>query len=406
MTTIGDPIQLPCGATLVNRIAKAAMSEQLADPGGAPSRALERVYARWAEGGAGLLITGNVMVDARHLGEPGNVVVEDDRHRDALARWADAARGSATQIWVQINHPGRQTPRSLDPAPVAPSAVAMAVGGGTFARPRALDDAEIREVIARFARTSAEVARAGFDGVQVHAAHGYLVSQFLSPRTNLRDDDWGGDAVRRRRFLIEILRAIRAEVPARFAVSLKLNSADFQRGGITKDETIAVIEALADEGVDLLEISGGTYERAVMFAEKAPASSSTQAREAFFLDFAEQARAVTELPLMLTGGFRSRAAMDETLGAGAIDVVGMARPLAVEPELARALIEGTSAAAVEVELSTGWKLIDSVIVGSWYQRQIQRVGEGLEPELELSRVRAVLGMVKGAVFGSRVRRGL
>jgi len=384
---LGDSLTLPNGSVLPNRIGKAAMSERLAEGDGAPSEALARLYERWAGGGSGLLITGNVMVDGRHKGEQGNVVVEDERHLAGLKAWADASRSGGALTLVQINHPGRQAPRIVDTAPVAPSAVPMEMLPGVFAPPRALSDAEIRELIARFGATAAAVKAAGFDGVQIHGAHGYLVSQFLSPRTNLRDDDWGGDDERRRRFLLEVVRAARASAGPDFAVSVKLNSADFQRGGFTEEASMAVLEALSAEGVDLLEISGGTYEASVMFDEEAPAS--TRRREAFFLDYAEKARAHTDVPLMVTGGFRSRAGMEAALADGAADVIGVARPIAVEPNLPARLIAGEADAALDIKLSTGWKIIDDMVQGGWYQAQIQRMSLGLAPDPKLSRLRAI-----------------
>jgi 2,4-dienoyl-CoA reductase-like NADH-dependent reductase (Old Yellow Enzyme family) len=393
MTSLSDPLELPCGARLPNRIAKAAMSEQLASPDGSPGQGLVRLYERWAAGGAGLLISGNVMLDAHRRGEAGNVVVEDDRHADALRRWASAASTRGAQLWMQINHPGRQVPRNIDPHPVAPSVVPMKIGGGAFARPRALEASEIEDIIARFARTAAVAKQTGFSGVQIHAAHGYLISQFLSPRTNSRDDAWGGDATRRRRFLLEIVTAVRAAVGPEFAISVKLNSADFQRGGFDEDESMAVVAALDHAGLDLLEVSGGTYERTEMFDNGGRAS--TQQREAYFLDYAEKVRATTTLPLMVTGGFRSRAGMDAALATGAVDVVGLARPLAVEPDLPNRLLADASTRALSIRLDTPSKLLDAAIGGAWHQYQLKRMADGEAPDPKLSRTRALWRYVTG-----------
>lgn len=406
---LNEPLRLPCGAVLPNRLAKASMSEQLAARDGSPSPELVRVYERWGRGGAGLLLSGHVMIDRRHVAEAGNVVLddEDERALPALARWAQAARSGGAALWLQLNHPGRQTPRVFDPAPVAPSAVPLAVGGRAFAAPRALADAEIHDLVTRFARAAALAERAGMGGVEVHGAHGYLVSQFLSPRTNQRLDAWGGDPPRRRRFLVEVVRAIRAAVAPSFAVAVKLNSADFQRGGFGEDDAMEVIAALGDERLDLLEISGGTYERAAMFDERAPAS--TRSREAFFLDFAERARAVARMPLMLTGGFRTRAAMERALASGAVDVVGMARPLVLEPELPAALLAGTrDGARAAPGLATGWKTLDALVVGTWHQQQIRRMGRGLDPAPSLSRSGALWHTAVDALGSGvlRARRGL
>lgn len=398
MTRLSDPFALPCGARLSNRLAKAAMSEQLGDKHGAPGKGLVRLYQRWAAGGAGLLISGNVMIDLRRRGEAGNVVVEDDRHSSALRHWASAATSRGAQFWMQINHPGRQAPRNMDPNPVAPSAVPMKIGGGVFARPRALEHGEIEAVIARFARTASIAKQIGFTGVQIHAAHGYLISQFLSPLTNLRDDDWGGDAARRRRFLLEIVKAVRSEVGPEFAISVKLNSADFQRGGFEEAESMAVVAALDEAGIDLLEVSGGTYERAEMFDNGG--RESTQQREAYFLEYAEKVRAITNRPLMVTGGFRSRAGMDAALASGAVDVIGLARPLAVEPDLPRRLLDGTSERAMSIRLRTPSKLLDAALVGAWHQYQLARMGDGADPDPKLSKTRALWHYVSG-MFAQR-----
>lgn len=389
MSTLSQPLALPSGSSLPNRIAKSAMSERLADARGHADERLTRLYARWSKGGAGLLITGNVMVDPTAIAEPGNVVLDRDHPLPPLRAWAEAATGAGNHSWVQLNHPGRQVPRSLSVEPVAPSAVAVKVGG-VFATPKELTEPEIEAIIERFAQSAARARQAGFTGVQLHAAHGYLISQFLSPLTNLRTDGWGGDPERRRRFLLAVVKAVREAVGEAFPVGVKLNSADFQRGGFDQQESMAVVEALEAAGIDLLEISGGTYERSIMFAESnAGAGESTQAREAFFLEYAEAVRSRTSLPIMLTGGFRSGAAMSAALESGAVDVAGLARPLAVEPDLPRRLLVDPSAAARVVSLSTGSASVDGMVVGVWYGRQLVRMGQGLEPAMKLSRVAAV-----------------
>ena len=385
--TLASPLSLPSGQRLDNRLAKSAMSERLADRDHAPSEELERLYERWGRGGTGLLITGNVMVDPRARGESGNVAIEDDRHLSALTAWAKAAKQNGARLWMQINHPGRQSPRDLVPEPVSASAVPMTgIKRAVFAKPRALEPHEIEAIVERFATTAAVAERAGFDGVQIHGAHGYLISQFLSPLTNQRDDDWGGDAARRRRFAIEVARAVRAAVSPAFAVGIKLNSADFQRGGFTNDESVALVEALDAEGLDLIEISGGTYESAKMFEETVPTRESSKRREAFFQSYVEMVQDRVTTPLMFTGGLRTRAGMLYAMSSG-VDVIGMARPLALEPDLSARLIDGRADSARPVRLATGNKLLDSVIQGSWYQTQIDRMGQGLEPDADLGRLR-------------------
>lgn len=374
---LASPLTLPCGATLPNRVAKAAMSEGLADNDNAPTGRLTRLYDRWSDSGAGLLITGNVMIDGNAIGEPANVVVEDDRHLELIEGWAATAAAGGAHAWVQINHPGRQVPRTLSRTPVAPSAVPVAGTGGAFGKPRELTGREIEDLIRRFATTAGVVVGAGFTGVQVHAAHGYLISQFLSPLSNLRTDEWGGTTANRRRFLIEVVRAVRDEIGPRTPLSVKLNSADFQRGGLTEDESVDVVLALADEGVDLLEVSGGTYESAAMMGT---VRASTRVREAYFLDYAERVRAATALPLMLTGGFRTAAGMNAALTGGAVDVIGLGRPMALEPDLPRRLLTGTADASTARPRRVGIRKLDGASELVWYSVQMWRMGDGENPD--------------------------
>ena len=263
VAALTQPFTLRNGTVLPNRIAKAALSECLSSPGFAPGDEIKTLYRRWAGNGQGLTITGNVMVDERYIGEPGNVVVEDERHFDDLVEWASIVKSGGAVGLVQINHPGRQTPRTLVSKPVAPSAVAVAGMAGSFATPRALTHDEIEDIIRRFATTARIVSQAGFDGVQIHGAHGYLVSQFLSPLANHRTDAWGGTPEKRRRFVLELVRAIRAEIGDK-VLAIKLNSADFQRGGFSEDESLEVVDARVEARIDMKEVSGGTNSSAAM----------------------------------------------------------------------------------------------------------------------------------------------
>jgi 2,4-dienoyl-CoA reductase-like NADH-dependent reductase (Old Yellow Enzyme family) len=264
--------------------------------------------------------------------------------------------------------------------------------GAMFSKPRALTEPQILGLVARFGRTAQLVREAGFAGVQIHAAHGYLISQFLSPLTNLRDDAWGGDPERRARFLRDVVRSVRSSVGPTYPVAVKLNSADFQRGGFSEEDSVGVVEMLEAEGVDLLEISGGTYEAAAMVQETGSRDSS-RAREAFFMDYAERVRARTKLPLMLTGGFRSQRAMETAVASGSIDMVGLGRPLILEPELCVRLLRDENAAADPVALSTGNKTFDGFLQTAWYGAQMRRLASGLEPDRALSRGCATLRFV-------------
>ncbi|MFF3570706.1 nitroreductase family deazaflavin-dependent oxidoreductase [Nocardia jiangxiensis] len=410
-----DPLPLPCGQTLPNRIMKSALSEGLGSADLAPDERLRRLYSRWSTGGFGLIVTGNVMIDRTQLGEPGNVAITDDRDLDALTRWAKAAKEGGTPIWMQLNHPGRQAnPLAGRHRPVAPSAIAPSIPG--MPTPRALSEDEIVELIERFATAARVAEAAGFDGVQVHGAHGYLVSQFLSPLSNQRTDAWGGDAARRMRFALEVVRAIRGAVRPGFAVAVKLNSADFQRGGFSEAESRGVLEALAAESLDLLEISGGSYESPAMMGRPRQAAS-TRAREAYFLEYAETVRhSAGAVPLAVTGGFRSRAAMSAAIESGACDVVGIGRPTAVLPDAARDLLEGRTdvlrTPAISLGLrgplarSGGLKSFDGAMDLQWHTDQLHRLGAGLNPDPARSPWRTAPTMVRrNGIEALRSRRG-
>lgn len=379
-SVLAQPLTLPNGFVIPNRLAKAALSEGLSRRDLAPGTRIQTLYRRWAGSGVGLSITGNVMVDSQALGEPGNVVIEDDRHAADIAAWARVARSGGSRAWVQLNHPGRQAPRTLTPRPVAPSAIALGGTGGLFAQPRELTGAEIEDIIGRFATAAAVVVQAGFEGVQIHGAHGYLVSQFLSPLSNQRTDSWGGTPARRRRFAVELVRAIRAAVGPAVPVSVKLNSADFQKGGFGEEESLEVVHALAAKGIDLLEISGGTYTSAAMLGVDPVLKESTRRREAYFLAYAEKVRAALPgLPLMLTGGFRTAGGMADAVSSGAVDLVGLGRPLTLQPGIAADLLAGVAQESVVSPRRSGIRLLDSLTELTYYTVQMWRMADGKDP---------------------------
>lgn len=392
---ISSPLDLPCGARLSNRLAKAALTEGLADPMNRATPELERLYQLWSEGGAGLLITGNVQVDRAHLERAGNVAIDGNGGLEALRAYARAGTVAGNHLWMQINHPGRQTPRTLNPHPLAPSAVALNLGGGHGA-PREASEAEILDLIGRFAHAATIARETGFTGVQIHGAHGYLISQFLSPLANRRTDAWGGSLENRARFVLEIARAVRAAVGADFPVGLKLNSSDFQQGGFTHEDAIAVVRLLDDAGIDLLELSGGNYEQPAMIglgerdSAGAPVRESTRRREAYFIEYAAAIRPVARMPLMVTGGFRGARAMAGALNSGAVDVIGLGRPMCVETDLPRRLLSGAidAAPAWETRLRLGpdeagreiddpaRARIEMLGKQGWFCLQLIRLGQG------------------------------
>ena len=379
---LNEPLHLKNGRVLRNRLAKASMSETLGTYDNHPTPKHIELYRRWASSGLGLVITGNVMIDRLALGEPGNVVIEDEADLPMLKKWAKAATDQGTDIWVQLNHPGKQATKGLNAETIAPSAVPFREDmQAVFATPREATSAEIEEIIQRFGRSAAVCKKAGFTGVQIHAAHGYLINQFLSPHHNQRKDKWGGSAENRRRFVLAVYAEIRQQVGLDFTVAIKINSADFQKGGFTEEESMATIKALSDAGIDLIEISGGTYEDPAMSGTlKEEKKASTIAREAYFLDFAEKVRLSVNVPLMVTGGFRSAAGMNAALRSG-IDVVGLARLLAIDPDAPNKLLQGQNSQYQVKPIKTGIPPIDRMGIMEifWYTLQLSRIGKGGNP---------------------------
>ncbi|MFE3001335.1 NADH:flavin oxidoreductase/NADH oxidase family protein [Nocardia sp. NPDC059246] len=376
IVAVGSPLTLPCGVTLPNRLAKAAMSEQLGDIDGGPGQTLTRLYSAWGRGGAGLLITGNVMIDRRAYVEPRNVTLEDDRRLEAVSNWARAGSRAGAVMLMQINHPGRVAVGPLHRRPVGPSALRPQVIGYNLRKPRALSVADIADQRRRFARTAELAVAAGFSGVQVHAAHGYLLSQFLSPLANQRTDGYGGNPENRRRLLLEVIADVREAIGPKAILSVKLNSADFQRRGLEEGESLDVALALEQAGIDLLEISGGNYEAPAMTGV---VQDSTREREAYFLRYAEQLRARSRMPLMLTGGIRTLDFMNEVLARGAVDVIGLGRPFAVRSNIAADLLTGT---AEPVVLPTAPRIplplapVNSYLQLAWHAANFRRIAAG------------------------------
>ena len=384
------------------------MTEGLADSLLRATRRHEILYRTWSEGGAGLLLTGNVQIDRTDLERPGNVAIDmseprtvSAQARQRLRAWAAAGTAGGNHLWMQISHAGRQSPRYVTRSPRAPSDVQLRLLGN-YARPRPLEEPEILDFIQRFARAAIIARDTGFTGVQVHGAHGYLLSSFLSPVTNRRTDAWGGSLENRARFLLEVVRAVRRAVGPDFPVALKLNSDDFRKGGFTNAECVEVVRWLNDESLDLLELSGGSYEQPRLVGAQGRADSavelrpSTRAREAYFLDYAAAVRAVARMPLMVTGGFRTRAGMEAALLGEECDVIGLGRPLCWQPDFPRRLLERTAEGIERIEdrlcirrsgrLSpaspiVAMKMLNTFGAMSWFYCQIFRLADGKAPDL-------------------------
>jgi len=380
---ISSPLTLPCGVSVKNRIAKAPMTEGLADEMNRATARHETLYRKWAEGGAGILVTGNVQVDRRFLERPGNVVIDQNGGLEELKAFAAAGTANDTLLLMQIGHAGRQTPRRVNPQPVAPSEIPLALPDSAFGRPRALSSDEVEDVVKRFAHVATIAKETGFSGVQVHGAHGYLISEFLSPLANQRQDKWGGPLENRARLLREVVRATRRAVGLEFPISVKLNSSDFQNGGFNHEDCLQVVKWLEEDSIDLLEISGGNYENPAMMMGGRGADEikgTTIVREAYFMDYAANIRKATTIPLMVTGGFRTRAAMDAALLEGNVDFIGIGRPMCVDTDAPNQLLASKEGEAIAYEQS----IKPSKGALGWFCLNIIRHADGLDADKNMT----------------------
>ncbi|MFI8035168.1 NADH:flavin oxidoreductase/NADH oxidase family protein [Acinetobacter sp. ABJ_C3_5] len=403
--SIESKFQLSEKITLKNRLCKSSLSEQLADKQHNPSPELLKLYDTWSCGGAALLLSGNIMVDRRFLAETKNVVLDQQSDLTLFRELTKKATQNQTHFWAQLNHPGKQVSNVMSWQPVAPSAIAMSGGFQlAFNKPKALDEAEILHIIQLFAESSELAKQVGYTGVEIHGAHGYLVNQFLSPLHNQRTDQWGGSLENRMRFLSEVYQAIRMKVGPDFPIGVKLNSADFMKGGFDEQDSIQVIKKLEQLGVNLIEISGGTYESQAMSGVNVKAS--TQKRESYFIDFSEKVRDVCSIPILLTGGFRSVKGMNDALQQDSTDLIGLGRTLCVEPDLPNQFLSGHRQKIELRSLSTGWKLLDklSLINITWYEHQLGYIGKGEKPNIHLNEKKSVYKTFKDMGFNSFVTR--
>ena len=390
MSNIFIPLSLPNGQSVPNRLCKAAMEENMAEAGQVPGAALVNLYTQWAKGAPGMILTGNVMVDPAAMTGPGGVVLEhgtldDTDIRARFETWAKAGKSGGSKLVMQISHPGRQIYAAQGTEPVSASATKLEMGSDVankmFARARALKGDEIRGIIRRFAETALAAQSAGFDGVQIHAAHGYLLAQFLSPLTNLRGDDWGGPLENRAKLLLEVVRAIRARVNDDFIVGVKLNSADFQKGGYDVQDASQVVDWLNAEAVDFVEISGGSYESAAMMGDATDGRlDSTARREIYFLDFAKDIAKAANMPLMVTGGVTKRATAEMALAEDGVDMVGIARAMAYYPQLPADWKAGKQLEAHVPRPTMKNKVIASLSGMAMTKANLYRIGDGKRPK--------------------------
>ena len=374
------PITLPNGTTIKNRFFKSAMSEGMGTRDFQPKKNIATLYKRWAEGGTGLIITGNIMIDPKGTAEPGNIVFDKNSNMEILKNWAKQGQQHGAKVMVQLNHPGKQAPKTVSKQTVAPSAVPLGNGlNKLFSTPRALTTSEVEELVQKFV-TSAKVAKeAGFSGVQIHAAHGYLISQFLSPHDNRRTDKYGGSLENRMRFLKEIYLGMREELGKDFTIGIKINSTDFKEDGLTEEDSLKTIIELANLGLDFVEISGGTYERPAMMG-----ATSKSTNQVFFAEYSKKLKQKIEIPVVVTGGIRSINAMNTLLNDNTTDFIGIARPLTIDPNIPNKIKQGTYTIVETTRVSTGVKKLDKIF-GSllgivYYQVLMQNIAKGKEPK--------------------------
>lgn len=374
------PITLPNGTTIKNRFFKSAMSEGMGTRDFQPKKNIATLYKRWAEGGTGLIITGNIMVDPKGTAEPGNIVFDKNSNMEILNDWAKQGQQHGAKVMVQLNHPGKQVPKTIAKETVAPSTIPLGNGlNKLFSTPRALTTSEVEELVQKFV-TSAKVAKeAGFSGVQIHAAHGYLISQFLSPHDNRRTDKYGGSLENRMRFLKEIYLGMREELGKDFTIGIKINSTDFKEDGLTEEDSLKTIIELANLGLDFVEISGGTYERPAMMG-----ATSKSTNQVFFAEYSKKLKQKIEIPVVVTGGIRSINAMNTLLNDNTTDFIGIARPLTIDPNIPNKIKQGTYTIVETTRVSTGVKKLDKIF-GSllgivYYQVLMQNIAKGKEPK--------------------------
>ena len=402
---INKSFTLPRGQVIKNRICKAAMTERIAKGNNLAHQGHVNLYDRWADGNIGILLTGNVQIDRRNIEGPANVVIDSENYKeqlDSLKAWSRAGTKNNTQLWMQISHAGRQTPGEINSSPLAPSNIGLKIPGKNYGTPTPMTEEDILDVIDRFVFTAKIARETGFTGVQFHSAHGYLLSEFLSPDINNRSDAWGGSLENRARIHLEIINKCRKEVGEDFPISVKLNSADFQKGGFTSDESIQVAQMLENAGVDIIEISGGTYEQPKLIGvddltinpkRSEQRKESTIAREAYFLEYAQDIRKAISLPLMVTGGFRTREGIENALQSNVCQIVGIGRPLCADPYCIKKMIAGELEVlpSFEKTLSLGpsilspsspftlIKVINAFGAMAWFYQQIKNMAKGQMP---------------------------
>jgi 2,4-dienoyl-CoA reductase-like NADH-dependent reductase (Old Yellow Enzyme family) len=384
-TSLNQPLKFEfSGQTAPNRFLKAAMTELMSswDPEnlqarGVPSQSLINLYRTFGEGGIGLILSGNIMIDYDHLEAAGNAIISRDsllsgERFEAFKEMAAAAKEHGSLFVGQVSHPGRQVKSNLQKHPISASDIQLTgnIMGSTFEKPRAANEQDIANIVDGFAHAAEYLEKAGYDGIELNAAHGYLIAQFLSPTTNRRTDKYGGSTQNRARIVTDIAKAVRNRVSSEFIVSIKLNSVEFQDKGLGPEEAKEICKILEENRFDFVELSGGTFEK-LAFEHQ---SESTKKREGFFLQFAELiAPVLSKTKTYITGGLRSVGAMVDALET--VDGVGLARPLAQEPYLCKNILEGNVTGAIKQVIDENNFGLTNIAAGA----QLRQISEGYEP---------------------------
>uniref|UniRef100_A0A8R1I4B1 Oxidored_FMN domain-containing protein n=1 Tax=Caenorhabditis japonica TaxID=281687 RepID=A0A8R1I4B1_CAEJA len=357
---LGEHLKFRSGRETQNRFLKAALTERVSTydvenpkKHGLPTDYILNLYDKWGHGKFGTILTGNVLVDPTNLESAGNAIIfkegDGEERRSLFSQWAKNIKQDGALAVVQLSHGGRQTPVTVEQNPWSASDVQLAGERRftPFGKPVPLTVEQIKtEVIDRFVFAAKFAYETGFDGVELHAAHGYLLAQFTSPTTNKRTDQYGGSIANRQRIILEIYDAIREVIPAStgFLVGIKTNSVEFQEQGTTVDDAKEMCQVYEEKGFDFVELSGGTYEKLAFHHLR----DSTRSREAFFLEFAEKIRPVFKNTVVyLTGGFRTVKAMVEAIENGATQGIGLGRPITAEPDLPKKILEGSVASSIK-----------------------------------------------------------
>lgn len=368
MDVLGRPLELPCGVTLKNRLVKSAMSDSLGDGEGNPTESQIRLYERWAEGGAALSLIGEVQGDSRFPEKPGNLVLGSGSDRKALQMLARRGSAGGAHIWPQLGHAGALSHLPIS-QPKGPSALNI---DGLQCEGMSLED--IHELPKIYARAAKLAKDSGFGGVQVHAGHGFLLSQFLSPLFNHRADDYGGSIDARFRIVHEIIDEVRQTVGPSFPIGIKINSTDKLVGGLTEDDALEVVRILNHTSIDLIDVSGGTY-----FPGAASSSDSISSTGPYFIEFTKHAKDVTNIPIMATGGFETKDQAIDAIESGAVDAISIARAMALNTQLANMWLSNDGD-------SPEFPVFDAPPRGgvtAWYSMRLTALGEDNERQFHV-----------------------